>query len=102
MSIRQGNKIISGTMDNGVAQFSVMPAAGSYPNKIVQYIGVTDGTYTNGYFYKSVSNGQTPATYTWTQTDVQPTSGGGGGSFVITDTIPSTGTDGVVYFVYTA
>lgn len=96
MSLRQGNNIISGSIDNGVAQFSTMPTAGSYPNKVVQYIGTTDATYTSGYFYRSVSNGQVPATYSWEQVDVQPS----GDNFVITDTLPATLEEGVVYFVY--
>lgn len=46
-------------------QFSTMPSASAnYLNKIVQYIGTT-GTYTNGTFYKCVSNGEEPPTYTW-------------------------------------
>lgn len=44
---------------------------------IYQFIGTTDSTYTNGYFYKCVSDGQNPATYSWNQVYVQPASGGG-------------------------
>lgn len=39
---------------------------------IYQYTGATDANYTNGYFYKCVSDGQNPATYSWTRIDVQP------------------------------
>ena len=54
-------------------QYSTMPtAASTNEGDIVQFIGTTDTTYTNGYFYKCVSDGQNPATYSWTQIDVQP------------------------------
>lgn len=60
-----------------VIQVSTMPTASATENgKIYQFVGTTDANYTNGYFYKCVSDGQTPATYSWTQTDVQPQSGG--------------------------
>lgn len=39
---------------------------------IYQYVGATDATYTNGYFYKCVSDGATPPVYSWEQTNVQP------------------------------
>lgn len=53
--------------------FDTMPAAAvGYLDKIVQYVGATDATYTNGYFYKCVSDGLNPATYSWAQTNVQP------------------------------
>lgn len=58
--------------------FDTMPTAAiGYLDKIVQYVGTTDATYTNGYFYKCVSDGQNPATYSWTAVQVQA---GGGGS----------------------
>ena len=58
-------------------QVSTMPtAAVGELDKIYQYVGTTDANYTNGYFYKCVSDGQDPATYSWTQTDVQPQASG--------------------------
>ena len=39
---------------------------------IVQYIGETTEDYTQGYFYKCVSDGADPAIYSWEQIDVQP------------------------------
>jgi hypothetical protein len=45
--------------------------------KIVQYIGTTDLNYTNGYFYKCVSDGQDPATYSWIPSPTQEASTGG-------------------------
>lgn len=54
-------------------QRSAMPQASEEEvDKIYQYVGTTDATYTNGYFYKCVSDGQVPATYSWVRVDVQP------------------------------
>lgn len=59
--------------------------------KIYQYVGVTDANYTNGYFYKCVSDGLDPATYSWQQVDVQPaidplpSQSGNAGKFLKTD-----------------
>ena len=60
-------------------QFSTMPTA-SVDNvgQIVQFIGTTDSTYTNGYFYQCVSDGAVTPTYSWENIDVQASSGGGG------------------------
>lgn len=53
-------------------QYSTMPTASAdNEGQVVQFVGATD-TYTNGYFYKCVSDGLNPATYSWTQLDVQP------------------------------
>ena len=41
-------------------------------NNIVQYIGETTEDYTQGYFYKCISDGADPATYSWERIDVQP------------------------------
>lgn len=58
-------------------QVSTMPtAAAGELDKIYQFIGTTDANYTNGYFYKCVSDGQDPATYSWVQTNVQPAPNG--------------------------
>lgn len=43
-----------------------------FPGEIVQYIGETTEDYTQGYFYKCVSDGADPAVYSWEQIDVQP------------------------------
>ena len=41
-----------------VFRFETMPTASvDYVDKIVEYIGQTDETYTNGYFYKCVLDG---------------------------------------------
>lgn len=60
---------------NLVTDWSECPAGEDTLGKIVQYVGVTDQNYTNGYFYECVSDGGNPATYSWEQVDVQPTSG---------------------------
>ena len=65
-------------------QVLIMPTAGqALEGKIVEYVGETNVTYTNGYFYKCVSDGESPASYSWEQTNVQP--GGGGDSTLSTD-----------------
>lgn len=58
-------------------QYSTMPTASADNlGDIVQFTGTTDANYTNGYFYKCVSDGQDPATYSWSQVSVQPAPSG--------------------------
>ena len=58
-------------------QVSTLPTASADElGNIYQYIGTTDANYTNGYFYKCVSDGQQPATYSWSQVNVQPSPSG--------------------------
>lgn len=53
-------------------QTATLPTASAdLVDVVLQYVGATD-TYTNGYFYKCVSDGLDPATYSWVQTNVQP------------------------------
>ena len=60
-----------------VIQYSTMPnASNDNLGKIVQYIGTTNSTYTNGYFYQCVSDGQSTPTYSWTNINVQESGGG--------------------------
>lgn len=62
--------VVAGKM---AEQVSTMPTAGADElGNIYQFTGTTDANYTNGYFYKCVSDGQDPATYSWTRVDVQP------------------------------
>lgn len=57
----------------GSSQVETMPvASAALVGTIVQYVGATDSSYTNGYFYKCISDGEDPATYSWSRTDVQP------------------------------
>ena len=81
----------SGDITTEAIQVSTMPTAavGELGN-VYQFIGTTDANYTHGYFYECVSDGQNPATYSWTQTDVQPGSSlpsqsGNSGKFLTTD-----------------
>lgn len=74
-------------------QVSTLPtASATEEGKIYQFIGTTTASYTNGYFYKCVSDGQNPATYSWEEVEVQASSGGGlpdmtgqSGRFLTTD-----------------
>lgn len=62
-------------------RYSTMPTANvDYLNKIVEYIGVTDSTYTNGYFYQCRFNG---TNYEWVQKNIQPSGGSTGGDGVV-------------------
>lgn len=48
----------SGSGGGQIIQYEVVPTAGiDYLGRIIQYIGVTDSSYTNGYFYKCVAEG---------------------------------------------
>ena len=70
--------LLAGKQDK--VQYSTLPTASAeLEGKIFEYTGVTGGGFTHGYFYECVSDGENPATYSWVQTNVQP-SGGGGGS----------------------
>ena len=63
-------------VEDKAVQVDTMPTASvSEVGNIYQYVGTTDANYTNGYFYKCVSDEQNPATYSWAQISVQP--GGG-------------------------
>ena len=53
---------------------SMATASASNLGKIVQYIGTTTSSYTQGYYYKCVSDGAVSPTYSWEQLDVQPSS----------------------------
>lgn len=77
--------------DHPIAQTTTMPTASEDElGNIYQYVGETTLTFTQGYFYKCVSDEEEEPTYSWQTINVQ--SGGGGGSDVsITPTL-STGT----------
>lgn len=58
----------------GKIQYDVIPTPDeTIVGKIIQYVGETDETYTNGYFYIGVSDNEENPTYSWEQLDVQPT-----------------------------
>lgn len=80
--------------DIGAARAATVLPTASADNvgDIVQFVGTTTASYTNGYFYKCVSDGQNPATYSWEEVEVQASSGGGlpdqtgmSGRFLTTD-----------------
>ena len=86
-------------------QVDTMPTAGADElGKVYQFIGTT-GTYTHGYFYECVSDGQTPATYSWSQLNVQPTPSGlpsqtgNSGKFLTTDGTDASWSDTFTEFV---
>lgn len=63
---------VAGWVKPEIVQRSAMPQASEDElGKIYQYVGTTDANYTNGYFYKCVSDGQNPATYGWENVEVQ-------------------------------
>ena len=77
--------------DGQIIQVSTLPTAdATEEGKIYQYVGTTDSTYTNGYFYKCVSDGQSTPTYSWTAVQVQaggglPSQTGNSGKFLTTN-----------------
>lgn len=73
-----------------IMQYSTMPTASAdNVGDIVQFVGTTDSTYTNGYFYKCVSDGQDPATYSWEEVSLGgsslPDQTGQSGKYLTTD-----------------
>lgn len=68
---------VAGWVEPERVQRDAMPQASEEEvDNIYQYVGTTDANYTNGYFYKCVSDGQNPATYSWETVEVQASSGG--------------------------
>lgn len=58
--------------DVQIIQVETIPSAGaSHVGKIYQYIGATNLSYTNGYFYKCVSDGAASPSYSWEEVQVQ-------------------------------
>ena len=83
---------VAGWVKPEIIQVSAMPVASEDEvDNIYQYVGITDANYTNGYFYKCVSDGQTPVNYSWVRVDVQPqgdslpSQTGQSGKFLTTD-----------------
>ena len=62
----------NGLLDGKVTAYTTLPtASASNEGEIAQYLGADDGTYHKGYFYQVTSDGETPATYKWSECDVQ-------------------------------
>lgn len=69
---KTGAVVLTAEDVNAIPQYEEMPTASAdLDGVIVQYVGATDETYTNGYFYKCAGAGE-PIVYSWTQTNVQP------------------------------
>ena len=67
--------IITDESFDAVPQYSTMPTASAdNVGEVVQYIGASDATYMHGFFYESVSDGGSPATYEWVNVQIQPES----------------------------
>lgn len=67
----------SGDITTEAIQVSTMPTASANElGNVYQFVGTTDVNYTHGYFYECVSDGQNPATYSWSAVQVQASSGG--------------------------
>jgi len=71
-----------------------MPVASATElDNIYQFVGTTTSSYTNGYFYKCISDGATPTpTYSWSRIDVQPA--GSGSLSGLSDVTITSATDG--------
>lgn len=70
--------------DHPIAQTTTMPtASASELGNVYQFVGETTATFTQGYFYKCVSDGAEEPTYSWQNINVQ--SGGGGGASALSD-----------------
>lgn len=70
-----GNKTSADLGLQDAIQVDTMPtASATYDGKIVQFIGTTTASYTHGYYYECVENN---GVYSWVQTNVQPSGGGG-------------------------
>ena len=76
-----GNKTSADLGLQDAIQLTTMPtASATHAGKIVQFVGTTTASYTHGYYYECVNNG---GTYSWTQLNVQPSSGGGSGHTIV-------------------
>ena len=83
--------IPSDRLIHAINKYSTMPTASSTNlGWIVQFTGTTDSTYTHGHLYECVSDGQDPATYSWTEVQLGggsslPSQTGHSGEFLTTD-----------------
>ena len=93
------NKLVA---ENEVTKaVSTMPTASAdLVGTIVQYVGTTTANYTNGYFYKCVSDGESTPTYSWEQTDVQPSGGSGGEKEIVHVTELPTEIEDKIYEIF--
>lgn len=67
-----------------IFRYNVIPTASvDISGAIIQYLGASNATYTNGYYYQCVESPVGSGTYVWVQKNVQPNNGGGGGDGVV-------------------
>lgn len=87
--------------DVQIIQTETIPSAGaSHVGKIYQYIGATNLSYTNGYFYKCVSDGESTPSYSWEEVQVQEGSEGKVNATALEDsTAIAAAEDGIYYNV---
>ena len=58
---------LQNVLDSKIDKYETFPnASESYENQIAQYIGLSNQSYTNGYFYKCINNGDIPDSITFT------------------------------------
>ena len=68
-TLTQLMSIIKGELNKRTYRYAVMPLAGAdYLNQIVLFDGTTTEYYTQGDWYRCISDGQEPATYSWVKT----------------------------------
>lgn len=80
------NLTIPNTAGRVAAQVTSLPtAAATEEGNIYQFIGTTTSSYINSYFYKCISDGGNPATYSWQQINVQPSSSGSSSLSTLSD-----------------
>lgn len=73
----ESNTTLQDWLNEKITQYNSMPSPSANTlDKIVQYIGTTNSTYTKGYFYLGISDGAVTPTYSWQRIDVQPGSSG--------------------------
>ena len=80
----QGSMLDALAGKEDIFRYNTLPSPSvDIENAIIQYIGVTNANYTNGYYYQCVESPVGSGTYVWIQKNVQPNNGGGGGDGVV-------------------
>ena len=80
----QGSMLDALAGKEDIFRYNTLPSPSvDIENVIVQYIGVTNANYTNGYYYQCVESPVGSGTYIWTQKNVQPSGGSSGGDGVV-------------------
>ena len=69
----EGLGVVASEINTKLTQFTTMPTASAdYTGKIIQYIGNSTNTYTQGFFYTSTIDDDTadPVTYKWQEIEL--------------------------------